>query len=595
MQEPAQSEDSLIFGKYRIIQRLAIGGMGEIFLARQSDTLIDRFVILKSLLPDLAANQTFVQQFLGEARVAATLNHPHIVSIYEVGAWDGIYFIAMEYIDGPDLSKLLGAALRARRLVPPHLAARIVLDAATALEHSTEARDADGNPLNIVHRDISPQNIMLRRDGVTKVVDFGIARAANLASRTLTGQVKGKLAYMPPEQLLGESVDWRADQYALGVVLWELVTSERLIRPGMAHLELIETTTKFPMKSPREVEPDVSEELEAMILRMGERDPDERFQSWAEVRSALKAFLDGWDEPASPDELAAFLTDVGGGELGKLIWGEEGESPENFLINLKAGSTVALPGADQDLVSTLKESDFNAETRVDVPSREAYLAQHGAVLGGRAEVALGGERPAPWRRGVLLLGSLLVGVGLVALASVLRSDVPAQYEAPASLVENQDSETAQPVETPEVPQKAAAPTPREEKSLRDPPPPPPLPVAVPPETSTVQNSRAERERPQGMGVVTLDTIPWTRVFIDGQPHGPTPIRKSFAAGKHRVRLVRIEEGIDFKDWIKVGAGEKLKRKWQWREGTDGQGAVMESVLNEVTDTSGKKIYPGGKK
>ncbi|SVE29784.1 uncharacterized protein METZ01_LOCUS482638, partial [marine metagenome] len=237
MQDPASSENTLIFGKYRIIKRLAIGGMGEIFLARQSDTLIDRYVILKSLLSDLAANQSFVEQFLGEARVAATLNHPHIVSIYEVGAWDGIYFIAMEYIDGPDLAKLLGAAVRARRLISPPLAAKIALDAATALEHATEARDADGNPLNIVHRDISPQNVMLRRDGVTKVVDFGIARAANLASRTLTGQVKGKLAYMPPEQLLGEKVDWRADQYALGVVLWELSTCERLIKPGTAHLE----------------------------------------------------------------------------------------------------------------------------------------------------------------------------------------------------------------------------------------------------------------------------------------------------------------------------------------------------------------------
>ena len=171
------AEPQLIFDKYRLVKRIAIGGMGEIFLARQSDTLIDRFVILKSMLPDLAADQTWVDQFLGEARVAATLNHPNIVSIYEVGAWEGIYYLAMEYIDGDDLTRLIGGAQKSRRLIPPVLAAQIVLEAATALEHAWEAKDIEGRPLNIVHRDISPQNIMLRRDGVVKVVDFGIACA----------------------------------------------------------------------------------------------------------------------------------------------------------------------------------------------------------------------------------------------------------------------------------------------------------------------------------------------------------------------------------------------------------------------------------
>ena len=220
---------SLVFGKYEKIRRIAQGGMGEVFLARQTGVL-DRLAILKALRPDLAKEKEFVEQFLDEARVAATLNHPNIVAIYDVGDWNGVYYIAMEYIAGEDLSKLWYAAAKAGVGLPFQVSVRIVMEAGLGLDHAHRAKDVRGSPLNIVHRDISPQNIMVRADGVTKLVDFGIAKAANKSSRTQAGMVKGKLQYMSPEQVRGEQLDGRSDQFSLGIVIWEMCTGRRLFK-----------------------------------------------------------------------------------------------------------------------------------------------------------------------------------------------------------------------------------------------------------------------------------------------------------------------------------------------------------------------------
>ncbi|MEO1174282.1 MAG: serine/threonine-protein kinase, partial [Myxococcota bacterium] len=233
---------SAVVGKYDIVRRLAVGGMAEIFLARQVGLEgFDRLVILKTLLPDLAQDEESVRSFLDEARIAATLNHPNIVGIYEVGVWEGLHFIAMEYISGETISGLLVAAHKNQRSISPLVSARIIRDAAAGLAHAHDATTIEGSPLGIIHRDISPQNIMVREDGVAKVVDFGIARAANRLARTSTGAVKGKVAYMAPEQLVGRPLSARTDQYALGVVFWEMLTQRRRIERSDDPMRVINT------------------------------------------------------------------------------------------------------------------------------------------------------------------------------------------------------------------------------------------------------------------------------------------------------------------------------------------------------------------
>ncbi|HEY1099423.1 MAG TPA: serine/threonine-protein kinase, partial [Myxococcota bacterium] len=304
---------ALVFGKYEKIRRIAQGGMGEVFLARQTGVL-DRLAILKALRVDLAKESEFVEQFLDEARVAATLNHPNIVAIYDVGEWHSTYYIAMEYIAGEDLSKLWYAAAKAGIGLPFQVSVRIIMEAAMGLDHAHRAKDVRGQPLNIVHRDVSPQNLMVRADGVTKLVDFGIAKAANKSSRTQAGMVKGKLQYMSPEQVRGEPLDGRSDQFSLGIVLWEMCTGRRLFKAD-TEINTLQKILQTPIPRPTQHVPGFPAELEAVIMRMLERDPDKRFPSLNEVAQKLKDYLDRSSVASGETGVAAFVQQILGKEL----------------------------------------------------------------------------------------------------------------------------------------------------------------------------------------------------------------------------------------------------------------------------------------
>jgi serine/threonine protein kinase/prepilin signal peptidase PulO-like enzyme (type II secretory pathway) len=304
---------SLVFGKYEKIRRIAQGGMGEVFLARQIGVL-DRLAILKALRPDLAKEKDFVEQFLDEARVAATLNHPNIVAIYDVGDWNGTYYIAMEYIAGEDLSKLWYAAAKAGVGLPFQVSVRIVMEAGLGLDHAHRAKDVRGVPLNIVHRDISPQNIMVRADGVTKLVDFGIAKAANKSSRTQAGMVKGKLQYMSPEQVRGEQLDGRSDQFSLGIVIWEMCTGRRLFKAD-SEINTLQKILQNPIAKPSQHVPGFPGELENIIMKMLERDPGRRYASLGDVGARLKEYLDRASVQSGEVGVAAFVQQILGKEL----------------------------------------------------------------------------------------------------------------------------------------------------------------------------------------------------------------------------------------------------------------------------------------
>jgi len=325
---------ALVFGKYERIRRLAQGGMGEVCLARQTGVL-DRLAILKSLRPELVTEAGFVDQFLDEARVAATLNHPHIVAIYDVGEWNGTYYIAMEYVAGEDLSKIWYAAAKAGIGLPFQVSVRVIMEAALGLDHAHRARDVRGRPLNIVHRDVSPQNLMVRADGVTKLVDFGIAKAANRASHTQAGMVKGKLQYMSPEQVRGEQLDGRSDQFSLGIVLWEMCTGRRLFKAD-TEVNTVQKILRYPVPKPSQFVPGFPVELEAVIMRMLERDPARRYGALVEVAHKLKEYLDRTAVQSGDVGVAAFM---------QQILGREFEERTRDLTPMEtSGSRPALPG-----------------------------------------------------------------------------------------------------------------------------------------------------------------------------------------------------------------------------------------------------------
>jgi serine/threonine protein kinase len=295
--ENGGAESTRIFGKYELIAPLAAGGMGEIFLARRIDESgAIQQVVAKSLQPRLAKSGRSVNRFLDEARIASTLSHPNIISIHDVGEWQGRYYIMMELIQGVTISQLMRANLMSDTLVPDVISASVIRDVAHALDYAHTARDVSGEPMGLIHRDISPQNIMVRTDGVVKVLDFGIAKAASNTVNTTTGNIPGKIRYMPPEQVRSEVLDGRGDQFALGVVFWEMLSHRRL------YGEVPDVSARIverPVPAPSSINPKVSKAFDLIATKMMGFNRDERYASCQEVVEALDQALSN-----HPDSIA---------------------------------------------------------------------------------------------------------------------------------------------------------------------------------------------------------------------------------------------------------------------------------------------------
>ena len=285
-------------GSYRLLRKLGTGGMAEVFLAAQRMSGgLTRPVVIKAILPHLAEDEKFNQMFMREARVAAMLTHPNIVQIHDVTTLDDRPCIVMEFLKGRDLWTVLHALPSAKKTVSPQAAAAIIAQAASALDYAHRLRDRSGQPVDLVHRDISPHNLFLTREGHLKVLDFGIAKSAYQQHRTESGVIKGKLPYMAPEQARGKDVDGRADQFSLGVVLWELLTGRRLF----ARDDALQTMTAMfhdPTPKPSEITP-IPEPLEKIVMRVLRRSPTDRFDSCESLAHALRTWLSS--ENAAPE------------------------------------------------------------------------------------------------------------------------------------------------------------------------------------------------------------------------------------------------------------------------------------------------------
>ncbi|MEW6432092.1 MAG: tetratricopeptide repeat protein [Myxococcota bacterium] len=298
------------FGRYELLSRIATGGMGEVFLARATGAAgFEKLFVVKRVLPHLSSNAEFRDLFLDEARIAARLNHPGIAQIFELGDVDGQWFIAMEYVPGKDLRRIGGAARAQQRWYPVGLACRIIADAAAALDYAHKARDAQGRAMRIVHRDVSPHNLLVSFDGVVKLIDFGVARATNRLQETGQGILRGKYPYMSPEQITDDVANHLSDQFSLGVVFWELLTGKRLFRSESDAMTL-QLVAECNVPPPRQVQPGVPAGLDAIAVRMLAKDPAARFTDLAEARMALEDFVLDQGLPAGAAHLAAFMREL---------------------------------------------------------------------------------------------------------------------------------------------------------------------------------------------------------------------------------------------------------------------------------------------
>ena len=281
------------FGKYTLLCKLATGGMGELFVARQTGAGgFEKLVVIKRLLPHLAEDAHFVAMLLDEARIAARLSHPNVCQVYDLGEAEAHYYIAMEHLEGVPASMLLRRARRVGQRLDVGLAAAILRQTCDGLHHAHDLTDGEGNSICLVHRDVSPSNLFVTSTGVVKVLDFGVAKSQDALARTHTGALKGKYAYMSPEQVLGNQVDRRADVFSLGVVLFELLTAQRLFWRDSEY-KMFQAIVEDPIPSLLELRPGLPPPVAHVALRALSRDPDRRFPTARDMGEALDEAISG--------------------------------------------------------------------------------------------------------------------------------------------------------------------------------------------------------------------------------------------------------------------------------------------------------------
>src|SRR5437762_4952795 len=355
---PAMPDERFTLGKYEVMKRLATGGMAEIYLARvRGITGFEKIVVPKRILPQLATQPDFVRMFLDEARIAATLQHPNIVQTYDVGAEGGDYFMAMEYLHGEDLRSLMKTLRGRKQYFQVEHAIRVAMDVCSGLHYAHVKVGFDGLPLNIIHRDVSPQNVIITYEGSVKLLDFGIAKATGRAGETRWGTLKGKIGYMSPEQCRGEPLDRRSDVFAVAILLFELVMGKRLYR-GASEFDVLKRIVEGDVPSPRALDPAFPVELDRIIVKGLQKDPEKRFQTAREMGQALEAFAHAAHLQLSTMALAAYMEDVFGRKIE--AWREaqaQGKDLGQHLVELEPGEIALLEG---DLVE-LDEDDPDAQ------------------------------------------------------------------------------------------------------------------------------------------------------------------------------------------------------------------------------------------
>ena len=415
------ADDEVIrLGKYELITRLAQGGMAEILLARQPGFRdFSRLVVIKRLLPHLADQPRVVEMFVEEARLASLINHRNVVKIFDVGQQDESFFIAMEYIDGLAVSALSRRAIRSKTPLPTAVAGELVVQACEGLHAAHDLRGEDGKVLGLVHRDVSPQNLMLDRTGTLKLLDFGIAKSRASALQSQSGAVRGKLLYMSPEQCRGEVVDRRSDVFALGAVLAELLLARRLFdRP--TELETTKAISEEPIPSARALDPAIPEPLDAVLTRALERDLGRRFATADEMGRALRAALDDLGLRTSHATLAEYLE----------------ANCEDLLDERSGAISILCEGGFSPSVPTLirnfeEPSSSSSPTLVETPSPiEPSPIEPSPIEPSPIEPS-GTETGAPARSARSRVAALVIALAVVTVCGLLG--VWLAFDRPAAL------------------------------------------------------------------------------------------------------------------------------------------------------------------
>ncbi|MCB9591514.1 MAG: serine/threonine protein kinase [Sandaracinaceae bacterium] len=326
------------FGKYVLLERINVGGMAEVFKAKAFGVEgFERLVAVKRILPSIAEDQEFITMFIDEAKIAVQLTHANIAQIFDLGKVADSFFIAMEFVHGKDLRAIFDRARKRGETVPVPMACYTVMKVCEGLDYAHNKKDAAGRELNLVHRDVSPQNILISYDGETKIIDFGIAKAAGKAGKTQAGILKGKFGYMSPEQVRGLPLDRRSDIFAVGIVLYELLTGERLF-VGESDFSTLEKVRNVEIMPPSTYNRRIPEELEQIVLKALAKDVDDRYQTAMDLHDDLQSFMYTSGNFFSRKDLSAYMRKAFAEEIAR-----ESQREEEYR-RMEAEAGLAAPG-----------------------------------------------------------------------------------------------------------------------------------------------------------------------------------------------------------------------------------------------------------
>ncbi|WNG19004.1 serine/threonine protein kinase [Cystobacter fuscus] len=541
-------------GRYQLMGKLASGGMAEVYLAKAAGPMgFEKKLVVKRILPHLAEDESFIEMFFAEARLVARLDHPNIVQIFDFGEADGSYFLAMEYIDGLNLRVLLKRVRAAGERLPVALCAKIVSTACEGLAYAHEFVEPDtGKPLHLVHRDISPDNILVSTHGAVKLADFGIAKAANQLHRTQTGIVKGKASYMSPEQLQGKPLDARADLFALGVVLYELLSGRKPFEAENPTGMMLAILHEEPIPVTRYRE-DVPPRVQQILARTLAKERDARYANCRELQLDLERYLRTVDEPVGPVDISRWVarfSSPGAPEANK--------TPNAKLLletpSLAApvSTRVSPPSSERTRQGNDTESPARAPTLVEEP-----LSAGDSTRTDPTQPRAPGAALSRWT------GRVVLGVSVLALASVGFGvwRVTQPTPAPVSSVGLVESASPRP-ENPARPEAGVGPSPT-----------PPVPVPSPPGPEKKASASAESQPPSATAPTPPEPEPSAPaallpasfrvesnlpglVRVGGKPFGATPADvKGLTPGRVSVEVFDKQQGFSKKQTFELKPGD----------------------------------------
>ena len=564
--EEAESPCGGRIGRYEIFYRLGRGGMATVYLGRLLGAAgFERWVAVKQIHEHLSDKAKFREMFLDEARVAAQLSHPNLVQVTDVGLEGGRPYLVMEFVNGETLGHLILKAYRTGRLVPLDIAVRIVANVCEGLHHAHELRDDQGQPRELVHRDVSPHNVLISYDGVVKVTDFGIVKAAGRSTHTRAGVIKGKPQYMAPEQILARPIDRRADIFALGIVLYETTLMRRLFKDVSDYAGL-RRIVSGDVPKPRTIQPDYPDTLEAIVLKALHVKPEARYQTARELQADLERYLIDTGRAVGTAEVSETMRELFGdriqGRVELLAWATSARSEE------LQKDRVQLDVTPSDVADSLPGHD--------TAEQEAQAVARGAGLSSASR----------WTSMAVLMLALVTAVG--AGFWVARSATTESGETVAALVAPRDeagvdraprTDDGQGGEAQPIPLPAstdAAPGPRSPSADATP---PELVWNDQPDAGASVSSQPDEhgdaggESPIGIrtgkapprrltpapgppGTLSVMADPWCEVYIGGRRLGRTPLmRVSVPSGRHVVLFLPRGERPGIRRTIRVRPGE----------------------------------------